>query len=170
MFKKHASIYIVAAVIGFGFTPLVLITEAARAIPEAVQGIVTQDLEAAGYFQLGVNRYNDRDLDAAAVSFRKALERDPRISVAHYYLANIFNEKGRTGEAIAEYQQAISMNPNLEEAHYNLGVIYDRQGQVQDALAAYDRTLGINPENANAYYNLGVIYDRLGQLDEASGK
>ena len=159
MFKKLFSVHILAAVTGLLVIPTApgfSLTEPPQT-KQLGQEVVTQDIEAAGYFQQGVTLYNLRNLEGALVAFRQALERDPKIALAYYYLGNVLSEKGRSEEAIAEYQRALKINPNLAEAQYNLGVIYYQQGRLDDAIDAYDRAIGINPDDAGAYY-LSLIH------------
>jgi lipoprotein NlpI len=54
------------------------------------QKAISQDLEAASFFQQGVMRYNRNDLQGAEYAFRQALQKDFNLSAARNYLGNIF--------------------------------------------------------------------------------
>ncbi|MGV0029481.1 tetratricopeptide repeat protein, partial [Phormidesmis priestleyi] len=109
----------------------------------AQENVVTQDLEAASYYQQGVTRYNRNDLLSAEFAFRQALQRDPNLGLARNYLGNIFLQQNRLEAAVQEYAEAIRMNPNLGEAYYNLALALQKQGQKEAAITAYHQRLAI---------------------------
>jgi tetratricopeptide (TPR) repeat protein len=133
----------------------------------AQENVVTQDLEAASYYQQGVTRYNRNDLLSAEYAFRQALQRDPNLGLARNYLGNIFLQQNRLSAAVQEYAEAIRMNPNLGEAYYNLALALQKQGQKEAAITAYRQALVIDPTMVATHYNLGLALYEQGQLKEA---
>lgn len=121
------------------------------------QNVVSQDLDPAILYQLGVTRYNCRDLQSAECAFRQALQRDSNIGLARNYLRNILMEQNRLDLALQEYREAIRLIPNFGEAYYNLGVALQKQGQKEVAIAPYRQALALNPKMATAQYNIGYI-------------
>ncbi len=133
----------------------------------AQENVVTQDLEAASYYQQGVTRYNRNDLLSAEYAFRQALQRDANLGLARNYLGNIFLQQNRLEAAVQEYAEAIRMNPNLGETYYNLALALQKQGQKEAAITAYRQALVIEPTMIAAHYNLGLALYQQGQLLEA---
>lgn len=131
------------------------------------QNAVSQDLDAAILYQLGVTRYNRRDFKSAESAFRQALQRDSNIGLARNYLGNIFLEQNRLDLAVQEYGEAIRLIPNFGEAYYNLGLALHRQGQKEAAITAYRQALAANPKMAAAQYNLGLALYEQEQRQEA---
>ncbi|MBD2384124.1 tetratricopeptide repeat protein [Cylindrospermum sp. FACHB-282] len=131
------------------------------------QNLVSQDLEAASFFQQGVMRYNRQDLQGAEFAFRKALQRDGNIGAARNYLGNILMQQNRLDLAVQEYGEAVRLSPNLGEAYYNLGLALQRQEQKEAAITAYRQSLVVNPTMAAAHYNLGLLLQQQGQLEDA---
>ncbi|NTW21497.1 MAG: tetratricopeptide repeat protein, partial [Nostocales cyanobacterium W4_Combined_metabat2_030] len=129
--------------------------------------VVSQDLDAAIFFQQGVTFYNRQDFQNSEIAFRKALERDPNIGTARNYLGNIFLQQNRLNLAIQEFGEAIRLSPNLGEAYYNLGVALQRQGQKEAAITAYRQALVVTPTLADAYYNTGVLLYEQEQRQDA---
>ena len=78
-------------------------------------------------------------LDAAIACYRKAIELDPKLAVAHYNLGIALRAKGQVDEAIAAYKKAIELNPKYAEPHCNLGAILATQGRFAESLEAYKR-------------------------------
>jgi tetratricopeptide (TPR) repeat protein len=120
-------------------------------------GVVSQDLDAAIFYQQGVTFYQRKDLPGAEAAFRQALQRDPNIGLARNYLGNILMEQNRLDLAVQEYGEAVRLIPNFGEAYYNLGLALQKQGQNEAAITAYRQALIINPTMANAHYNLGLV-------------
>ena len=106
---------------------------------------ISQDLEAAGFFQQGLMRYNRKDLQGAEYAFRQALQRDPNLGAARNYLGNMFLQQNRLDAALQEYAEAIKVNPNFSEAYYNLRLVLHRQGEKEAAITAYRQSLVSEP-------------------------
>jgi tetratricopeptide (TPR) repeat protein len=56
------------------------------------------------------------DREGAVRSLTRALEMEPRYSIAHYLLANILAGSGQYQQAIGHYEQYLEIEPNGEEA------------------------------------------------------
>ena len=128
MVKNHKRIYLVAAaLIGLGLTTAgtafagesrygrqkTSSFESPVQTKQMVEGLYSQDFEAAAYFQQGVTRYNRGDYRGAELALRKALEFDSSIAMAYYLLGNSLAEQGQPEKATNEYLQALRLDPNL---------------------------------------------------------
>ena len=103
-----------------------------------------------------------------AATLAQAMTRKyPRHEFGWKALGAIFQQMGRTADAVAPMQKAVWLSPGDIEAHYNLGVILQGLGHMDAAEASYRRVLGLNPEYGDAHGNLGVILHGLGRLDDA---
>ncbi|MDM9385062.1 tetratricopeptide repeat protein [Chlorogloeopsis sp. ULAP01] len=146
--------------------PTITELSASKVLAEKVN-VVSQNLEAASFFQQGVMRYNRKNLQGAESAFRQALQLDPNIALAHNYLGNIMLEQNRLEAAVQEYAEAIRLNPNVGDTHYNLGLALHKQGQSEAAITAYRQALVINPTMASAQYNLGLALYQKGRAGDA---
>ena len=100
-----------------------------------------QSALAAKYFIEG-SRLDDgeeRNMEAAAAAYRKALVVDPDLVPAIVNLANIHYARDELIEAQALYERAIGLEPDCFEAHFNLGNIHHDLGRFDDALALLPR-------------------------------
>lgn len=131
------------------------------------ENAISQNLEAASFFQQGVMLYNRKDLQGAEYAFGQALQYDPNLGTARNYLGNVFMLKNRPELALQEYTEAVNVNPNFSEAYYNLGSVLQRQGEKDAAITAYRQSLVIDPTRVAALYNLGLALYEQGQLEEA---
>jgi tetratricopeptide (TPR) repeat protein len=111
---------------------------------QLVEGLYTENLDAASYFQQGLTRYNRSDFKGAEQAFRQALTFDPFIPMAHYLLGNSLFQQGQTELATEQYKRAIGLDPNMAEAYYNLGLTLYKQANVQGAITQYQKALSLN--------------------------
>jgi tetratricopeptide (TPR) repeat protein len=64
----------------------------------------------------------------AVEQFRRSLEADPLHAPAYSNLGTVYQEQGRTEEAMAAYRKAIELDPDYWVAYQNLAVLYRKQG------------------------------------------
>ncbi len=124
---------------------------------------------AAKYFLEGaeLDDGDERNLDTAAASYRRALLFDPQLVPALVNLANIHYERDELVEADALYEKAIRIDPECFEAYFNLGNIHHDLARYPDAVLAYREALAINPSYPEAHFYLAVTLEKLGRSAEA---
>jgi tetratricopeptide (TPR) repeat protein len=128
-----------------------------------------QSALAAKYFVEG-SRLDDgeeRNADAAASAYRKALIIDPDLVPAIVNLANIHYARDEMIEAQALYERAIGLEPDCFEAHFNLGNILHDLGRYDRALGCYRDAVALNPTYADAHFYLAVTLEKTGHSPEA---
>jgi len=124
---------------------------------------------AAKYFLEGaeLDDGEERDLDAAAGAYRRAVLFDPQLVPAIVNLANIHYERDELVEAEALYEKAIRVDNECFEAYFNLGNIHHDLARYPEALSAYRDALVINPSYPEAHFYLAVTLEKLGRSAEA---
>ena len=124
---------------------------------------------AAKYFLEGaqLDDGETRDLEGAAVAYRRAALFDPRLVPALVNLANIYYERDELVEAEALYEKSIRLDPDCFEAHFNIGNIYHDLGRFSEAAKTYRDALAINPSYPEAHFYLAVTLEKLGRSAEA---
>ena len=100
---------------------------------QRIEGLYTDNLEAAQLFQQGVSQYKRNNFGEAERALREAVRFDPRMAIAYYLLGNSLLAQNRMQDAIAQYQQATDLDPNLTEAYYNLGIAFYRAEALDEA-------------------------------------
>jgi tetratricopeptide (TPR) repeat protein len=125
-------------------------------------------LEMEAAFKAGQTAFTEKRFDDAIASFKKALEKDPKIDVIWANLARSQDSARQYDEAIASYEQAIKIKP--ESNYYlNLGVVQFSAGKVEEGTASLKKSVELNPANAGlAYYNLGATMVNRGKNEEAA--
>jgi tetratricopeptide (TPR) repeat protein len=148
---------------------------ASRHVPPAQPGDRADQIQsanytlAAKYFLEGaeLDDGEDRNLDVAAASYRRALLFDPLLVPALVNLANIHYERDELVEADAIYEKAIRIDPECFEAYFNLGNIHHDLARYPDAVLAYREALAVNPAYPEAHFYLAVTLEKLGRSAEA---
>jgi tetratricopeptide (TPR) repeat protein len=77
--------------------------------------------------------------------YKKALEADPDYALAHFNIANLYDERGDYRHALMHYQQAVRLNPTYADAHYNLALLYQAVGHVMEAVRHWKIYLKLDP-------------------------
>lgn len=95
-------------------------------------------------------------LDEAEAKFRRALAHDQDSSVLHFFLAEIFYNRGSGEEALRFLRRSIDLNPANPDAHYLAGFILGDLGHVEEAREANRRAVALNPALTRAQANLSL--------------
>jgi len=141
-------------------------SEAAQAFNHAIE----LDPEfAQGYACLGMTRVAAGQYEAGARLYEQALQRNPKIAVVHYLLADALLRKADADSARIDthLKQAIQMDATYAPARLALGKLYARAEHLPEAVVEFERVVGLDPNLAEAYYQLGRAYSRLKRTAEA---
>lgn len=95
-------------------------------------------------------------LDQAERKFRRALSHDPESSVLHFFLAEIFYNRGLGEEALRFLRRSIDLNPANPDAHYLAGFVLGDLGRLEEAREANRRAIALNPALTRAQANLSL--------------
>ena len=82
-------------------------------------------------------------------------------------LGAVFQQMGRSAEALVPMQKAAALSPGDAQAFSNLGAALKDLGRPDEAEVSLRRALEIRPNFADAHNNLGNTLQDLGRLDEA---
>lgn len=107
----------------------------------------------------GNRMYNDSVYENAEVNYRKALEINPKSTVAMYNLANTLMQQNKQQEAMEQFAGAAKVEkekPNLAQIYHNMGVIFQSQKDYAKAIEAYKESLRNNPKDDETRYNLAL--------------
>ena len=105
---------------------------------------------------------------AAAESYKKALQLNPRDPKLHYNLSLALDKLGDLSSERKELERAVKLDPRVAVAQNQLGLLALHSGQNAEAELRFQKTLAINPTFAEAQSNLGVLYSQEGKNTEAA--
>ena len=109
------------------------------------------------YIRQGNKQFNAGDYPNAEVSYRKALEKNPRNAQALYNLGNALLAQQKDSAAVEQFESAakIETNPQRKyQSFHNLGVICQNHKMYGEAIEAYKNALRLNPNDDETRYNL----------------
>lgn len=117
----------------------------------------------------GLTWRQSRAYDDVVSLYVHTLEVNPRATLAHVNLANLYFRAGQVDEAARHYHRAIELTPHDPLAYYNRGVLYAAQGRLDDARTDFETTLQNDPKYAPAHLNLGSVLTQQGNVRRAVG-
>lgn len=127
----------------------------------------TADWDALAAYNRGISQEESGQFQAAIVSFREAVERDPGFCDAMDNLGVLLRREGKIDEAIEWYRKSLAIDSENPVALMNLGAALQMQGDLEAARDVYASLAEVEPENPEGHYGLGLLDLNLGKLDEA---
>jgi len=97
-------------------------------------------------------------LEFAETELKQAIEKDPKLPVAHYLLGQIAVFRARYDEGIQLLEKEIALNPANAMAYYKLGDAYTLQLKWDEAIAPLQKSIWLNPYYSGPYILLGKTY------------
>ncbi|HEY7058192.1 MAG TPA: FG-GAP-like repeat-containing protein, partial [Vicinamibacterales bacterium] len=116
---------------------------------------------------VGVAQLEQYDYDAAADSFRQALQIDSSLALAHLNLAIALLYGNHLDQAAPEASAAAAALPDRPQPSFVLGLIARADNRVDDAAAAFRKVLEIDPADAATKVNLGQVLLQQRKFDDA---
>ena len=140
-----------------------------RARVEATHALALDETLAEAHTSLGwVTFIYDWDWPLAARHFRRAIELNPRYSVARQWHSWFQVAMGQTELALAEGRQALALDPASVSIRRSMGWLHYYARQPEQALEQLRRALAMNPTAEENHRLLGLAYAQVGQWDEAA--
>jgi serine/threonine-protein kinase len=115
----------------------------------------------------GVKADYDWDWKGAVKEFKRAIELNPRYSIAHLWLSETFMEMGRHEEAIEEIKRALELDPLSLVANRAVGGTYFHARQYDKAMEALKKMIELDPTFSGTHSTLGRVYLQKEMYDEA---
>jgi tetratricopeptide (TPR) repeat protein len=123
---------------------------------------------AVNFLELGMAEARARYMEAAIVSFSKALEVDARSAGAFLQRCLARAAKGEMATALADCDKAVELDPKASTALASRGVVRFAAGRTQDALSDFDAAVEAHPDYAEALFGRGLAKERLGDINGAA--
>lgn len=102
-------------------------------------------------------------MDEAEALYKRAIELDPWLTIAHTNLGNIRFRRQDPDGAELHYRRALEIDQRQPEAQYNLGYVTLERGHAADAIPLFLGAIESDPKFADAYFNLAMAYEQLGK-------
>jgi serine/threonine-protein kinase len=96
----------------------------------------------------------------AIQDMKRALDLNPNLATAHYWLGAVYMHIGLLDKALQELRLAVSLDPSVPEAPPRIARVHWYEQQFDTALVEFERMPGWEDEHA-------LVLDHLGRTDEA---
>jgi len=109
------------------------------------------------YIRQGNKLFRMGDYPNAEVSYRKAIEQNPKNPQAPFNLGNALMAQKKDSAAVAQFENASRLETNpmrKAQAFHNIGVICQTHKMYGEAIEAYKNALRLNPNDDETRYNL----------------
>ncbi|MEK6984121.1 MAG: tetratricopeptide repeat protein [Nanoarchaeota archaeon] len=126
---------------------------------ELCKSKAAQNPDASTYFELGVLYKENNNFDESIKSFKKALENNPKHSMAFYELGIIYKQQESFDEAIRNLTESLRIKEN-SEAFESLGACYLKKGKLKEAYRNLVKAMMLNPNKSTIYNKLGAVLER----------
>ena len=121
------------------------------------------------YIRQGNKLFNAGDFANAEVSYRKAIEKNPKNPQAVYNLGNALMAQQKDSAAVEQFENAAKLETNplrKYRSFHNLGVICQTHKMYGEAIEAYKNALRLNPNDDETRYNLVLCKHQKQQQDQ----
>lgn len=125
---------------------------------------------AEAWFNLGVSRSLESQLDSARQAYQQAVAIHPQYAEAWNNLALIDVAQANPDAAESSYRRALLVKPDYRDALYNFAVLLQDQDRLQEAVTINERLIQLDPGFSEAHNNLGNCYLKLNRLSEAQNQ
>ncbi|MBI3952144.1 MAG: tetratricopeptide repeat protein [Acidobacteria bacterium] len=125
---------------------------------------------ADGWVNVARARVQEGNMEAAEPMLRKALEVNPKLASAHFFLAAALKTLGRYDEALEHLRIVAAQYPRDRVVVNQIGRILFLKRQYNEAVAEFQKVLKIDPEDLQAHYNLMLCFQGLGNKEMAAGE
>ena len=139
----------------------------AEAIISFSKALHIQPKFSTAYYQRGLVREKEGDLEGALADFDQTLRFQPNFPQAHMARGIAYSRQGDFEKAIKDFSQALKMKADLAEAYYLRGNARGARGDIRGAIHDYDEALLIKSDYAEAYNHRGIEYYNQGDFKEA---
>ena len=122
---------------------------------------------AQDLLQLGIDKIQKREYKSAIEDLKKAVEKTPKSSKAHFYLGEAYFLTKRYDEAEVSLKKAIDLDDEFAQAYKRLGDVYSIKKLYREALEQYARAVKLDKKNSDYQLALGLAYLDVDSVDKA---
>jgi DNA-binding winged helix-turn-helix (wHTH) protein/tetratricopeptide (TPR) repeat protein len=139
-----------------------------KAKEAALRAVEIDDNVAEAHSSLGLIKvYYDHDWAGAEREFRRALELDPNLVLAHQRYGSYLTFMGRFDEAIKHYETALELDPFSLQINMNLATTYYLKGEFESAINLQNEATELEPNYMPTHFLLALVHIQEKRLAEA---
>jgi len=127
----------------------------------------SDSIEAARLNNLGCAYMNQQLFEKGLNEFHKALQADPKFTIARLNEGVAYSNLQKVDEAKAALDDALKQDPKNPNAWYSLGLLAKNMGDAQSSIEDFKRVTEIDPDDADTWYFLGTAYVQAKEFPQA---
>ena len=147
--------------------PWPLVGVGAALLALAVLGFVLMRGRGPDPLREGEAAYSRGDTARAFSLFLDAARKHPKAVEPHYYMAQIYRERGRPQEAARELREGLALAPNDARLNTELAYLMLDQGRAPQAAERFRAAILLDSTSARAWAGLVSSLRRAGRPDQA---
>lgn len=124
-------------------------------------------LSANELLDKGKRAYNVSNDSSAINLLEKAIEIDPKLIYAYYWLANSYKKFNKDKQAFEIINKVIEENPDSANAYLIRGDYYKGLNDKEKAIKEYGKAVIVQPTYTKSYVYRGNLYLKKGEKDKA---
>src|SRR5687767_1794631 len=150
-------------------TPKSLVVVTSLALGALAASGCSRDIEKAKreYVERGDRYVQDKNVEAAIIEYRNAIQQDPRFGEAYRKLAAAYLSRGEGTEAVRAAVTAAELLPDVPEAQLEAGSLLLLAGKFPEAKELAEKVLSANANDVRGRVLLGNATAGLKDLDAA---
>lgn len=138
---------------------------------------IARAYEDSGQYELAAEHYNyalqnsnekEEILNSLEKICRQRVEKNPADAEAHCNLGVIYQKRGYSDNALAEYAKADKLNPALLTSKVNASVLYYDAKKYKESVESANKALLIDPKNVKARLQKAKCFQALSMWENAT--
>jgi len=141
-----------------------------QAVTELRKAIALDPQSGAGHLLLGQAYLAQRSVSTVAeakAELQQALDLDPSLIWARFYLAKVYIDQGRLDKAEGELEHGLKERPGIPHFLSLLGEVNRKLGRAERSIQLHQQALNIDPGMTPAHYFIALAYMDLKKDDDA---
>lgn len=123
--------------------------------------------QAIKHVIFGQDYVRSENFDRAITNFQQALEYDPSLASAYYYIGDVQLRRGNTDQALTSLQKAVEIDPAYINAYHTIGLAYVDKGDTAAARNFFEQLIQKNPGDCDTQIAYGyVMANELGEVEK----
>lgn len=127
-------------------------------------------LDAKNHFNIGLQKYMEKQYDRAIVEFQLGIEVKEGFAQPHNFLGLAYQAKKMHEKAVTQYKRAIQLLPSLLPAYFNLANTYLEMGMLEESENLYRETVRLEPRFTAAKVKLLQLLARTDRCAETESE
>jgi tetratricopeptide (TPR) repeat protein len=129
--------------------------------------ILSSSAYSQDLLQVGIDKIQKREYKGAIEDLKKAIEKTPKSSKAHFYLGEAYYLTKQFDNAEVSLKRAVDLDDEYAQAYKRLGDVYSAKKLYREALTELLKSVKLDKKNSDYLMALGLAYLDVDSIDKA---